>query len=128
MLIRYFWIMRFRQNSILTLFLLIIVVHFFYTRHTTHQHQPFSDRIQVHIAPDYTNEDVIKPANGLSVFFNIVQIASSTKKLLQVEIFQAVIYSKDTAHSRREIPIFLSYRVFRIWWLKFIQLNSIINY
>lgn len=106
--------MRFRQNSILTLSILIIVVHFFYSEHATHQHLPFSDRIEVHIAPDYTNEDVIKPVSGLSAFFNIVQIACSLKQLLHVELFRACINSKHVAHLNGEIPIFLSYRVIRI--------------
>ena len=98
----------------LTLSLLIIVVHFFYTGHSTHQHQPFSDRIQVHIAPDYTIEDVVKPASGLSAFFNIVQIAGDLKPLLRLELFKPGIKGIYITHSKREIPIFLSYRVIRI--------------
>lgn len=106
--------MRFRQNSILTLSILIIVVHFFYSGHSTNQYQPFSDQTEVHVAPDYTNEDVIKPASGLSAFFNIVQIAGSVKQLLHVELLKACINSKQVVHSHGEIPIFLSYRVIRI--------------
>lgn len=106
--------MRFRRNSMLTLSLLLIVVHFFYTRHSTHQHQPFSDRIQVHIAPGYTIEDVVKPASGLSAFFNIVQIVGDLKQLLHLELFKPGVKGKYIAHPKREIPIFLSYRVIRI--------------
>ncbi len=106
--------MRFRQNLTLTLSFLIMVGYFFYSGYTTHQHQPSSDQIEIHVAPDYSNEDVIKPASGLSAFFNIVQIAGSIKQLLHDELFRACINSKHVAHLHGEIPIFLSYRVIRI--------------
>jgi hypothetical protein len=106
--------MRFRQNSILTLSILIVVVHFIHIRHATYRQLPYSDRIEVHIAPEYANEDVVKPASGLSAFFNIVQLAVTIKQLLHPVTLRACLCSKHITHPHSEIPIFLSYRVFRI--------------
>jgi hypothetical protein len=109
--------MSYRQNSLLTLSILIVLVHFLFSGYPTQQNQSCSEKVVIHVSPDYPHQEVVKPSNVLSLFVGKVQVDSILKWVSQIDWVNSTIKkypNKFSLLTVQLIPIFLSYRVIRI--------------
>ncbi len=109
--------MSYRQNSLLTLSILIVLVHFLFSGYPTLQSLSCSEKAVIHVSPDYSHQEVVKPSNLLSLFVGKVQADSILKWVSQIDGVNSTIKkypNKLGLLTVQLIPIFLSYGVIRI--------------
>jgi len=109
--------MRFKQNSVFSLSLFIILVHYLFAGYDTGHCELQSDQVVIQVSPDNHNPEVIKPANSLSIFSNKVEMDWITKWVSQVDVFVSTLIKSKIEISflpQKVVPIFLSYCTMRI--------------
>jgi hypothetical protein len=109
--------MSYRQNSLVTLSILIVLVHFFFSGYPTQQNQSCSEKVVIHVSPEYPHQEVVKPSNVISTFIDKVQTDSVLTWVSLKDWVSSTLKkypNKFSLLAVQLIPIFLSYRVIRI--------------
>jgi hypothetical protein len=109
--------MRYMQNPLFTLSILVLLVHYLISGYEANATASYSDHLVIHVSPDYSSEDVLKPANSLSLLegkFQVDWVLSLTSHVDSDRLTWEKCPLKFLFFSKTFVPIFLSNCVIRI--------------
>lgn len=109
--------MRYTQNPLFTLSIIVLLVHYLMSGYEANTNASYSDHLVIHASPDYSCEDVLKPANSFSLFVGKIQadwMLTLNSHIDADQLIREKCPLKFLFYSKTFVPIFLSNCVIRI--------------